>query len=186
MKIYLDLLPQEKKEEIKKRKIFLKVVKQEILFSIPIVSFILILVTINIALGIRLASLEESLSLGSSGKEYKELQSYEDKFSEINSKTSSISKMQKEHLNWLGVFYKINNVIPDNVYLSDLASNNYKISLIGKSKTREELIKFQENIRSEDCFSNINVPLSSLVSKENLEFQIDFEIKPDCLKNKNQ
>jgi Tfp pilus assembly protein PilN len=183
MKIYLDLLPEGKKEEIKKKKIFLKIVYQELLFSVPLIAFILILVTINLALEIRAQGIDESLNLRSSHKEYKELETYESKFSEINAKTSDIFKMQKEHLNWLKMFYKLSDKTPDDVHLSDLATTNYQISLVGKARAREDLLKFQDNLKSEDCFSNVNVPLSSLVSKEDVEFQINFEVKENCLKN---
>jgi len=185
MKIYLDLLPPEKKEEMKKKKMFFKIVYYELLFFVPLAASILILVTINLALGIRIQGMNESINSVNSYKEYEELKTYESKFSEINAKTSNIFKMQKEHLNWLEMFYILNDKIPDNVYLSDLTTIDYQVSAIGKAKTREDLLKFQDNIKSESCFSNVVVPLSSLVSKENVEFQIDFEIKEKCLKKQS-
>ncbi len=50
MKIYLDLLPEEKKEEIKRKKIFLKVIHSELIFAIPMIAFFVILATINFSL----------------------------------------------------------------------------------------------------------------------------------------
>jgi Tfp pilus assembly protein PilN len=184
MKIYLDLLPEEKKKEIRKRKLFLKIIREEILFSVPIFAFFAILATINFSLAIKSQATENSFNSGNSQKEYQELKSYEKKFSDINSKLPNIYKIQKSHLNWLGVFYKISDVTPKNVYISDLTTSDYKISLAGKAKTREDFLAFQANVKSNDCFSDVNVPLSSLVSKENVEFQIDFSVKVDCLKNK--
>ncbi|MDO8529572.1 MAG: PilN domain-containing protein [bacterium] len=184
MKIILDLLPEIKKEKIRKDKIFIRVIRQEIIFSLPIFFFIVILLAINFTQKIIAQGAENNFGMINSQQEYKDLKKYEDKFSEIGAKTSEILKIQKNHLNWLGVFSKLENAIPDNVYISNLATDNYQVSLAGKAKTREDFLKFQENIKSEDCFSNVNIPLSSLVSKENVEFQVDFEIKEDCLKNK--
>lgn len=183
MKIYLNLLPEEKKEEIKRKKIFLKVIRNELIFSIPIVAFFLILFTINFSLEIRMRGMEEGFSAGNSQAESKELESYEEKFSEINSKITAISGIQKNHLNWLGVFHKINDTLEDGIYLSDLATDDWKISLVGKAKTRDNFLKFQENIKGQGCFSDVEAPLSSLVSKENVGFQINFKVKEECLKN---
>jgi len=183
MKIYLNLLPEEKKEEIKRRKTFLKVLHSEVIFSMPIVAFFVILATISFFLKEKSQGMEMIYGLDNSQKEYRELKNYENSFGEINIKINDILKLQKGHNNWAGIFYKLNNAIPENVYLSDLATVDYKISIAGKAKTREDFLKFQEKIKSEECFSDVGVPLSNLVSKENVGFQIDFKVKKDCLKS---
>jgi len=181
MKIYLDLLPEEKKEEIKRKRKFFKIIHNEFLFLIPISAFFLILMTINLSLEMKAKELGASVNSNSSQKDYKELEEYEDKFNQINSKISNISKIQSSHLNWLSIFYKISNNIPENVYISDLVTIDYQVSLAGKAKTRDDFLKMQDNIKSDDCFFNINVPLSSLVSKKDVEFQINFDVKKECL-----
>ena len=184
MRIYLNLLPEEKKEEVAKKRGFLKVIRNEFLFSVSIVSFFSILFVMNICLRIKAQSIDDVFNLDNSQKEYKELESYEQQFKDINSKIMNISRIESSHLNWVNVFYKISNVVPDDVYISDLATADYGISMAGKAKTRDNFLKFQENIKNENCFSDVEVPLSSLVSKENVEFQINFKVKDDCLKNK--
>jgi len=183
MKIYLDLLPEEKKEEMKKKKQFLKVVRNEFLFSIPILAFFLILLIINFSLDMKAKESGASVISDSSQKEYKELEGYEENFNQINAKVSEVFKIQNSHLDWLMVFYKISNKIPDNVYISDLVTVDYQISLAGKAKAREDFLKMQDDIKSDSCFLNVDAPLSSLVSKEDVEFQINFEVKKDCLKS---
>lgn len=184
MKIYLDLLPEERKEEIKRKKLFFQVIRQEMLFTIPVLFFVFILVLVNLLLKTKIEGLDSVFSRGSTQREYVEIKKYEDKFNEINAKTSNILKIQNNHLNWLGFFYKLDKIVPENIYLSDLSTNNYQISLIGRAKTRDDFLKFQDKIKTEDCFSDVNVPLSNLVSKENVDFQIDFKIKDNCLKEK--
>ncbi len=186
MRIYLDLLPEERKKEMEKNKIFLSLIYNEIVFTIPILVFIGILVAINFILVIKAEGVEKISTMGGSQKEYQELQEFENKFSEVNSRTMEVLKVQNKHINWLNVFVRINGAVPENVFISDLASADYQISLAGKAKTREDFLKFQENLKSEACFSNVSAPLSSLVSKKNVQFQINFEVKEDCLKNKIQ
>lgn len=182
MKIYLDLLPEERKEEIRKNKIFFKIIGQEAMLTIPIAAFIIILLITNFCLGIRISGLEENGDTKDSNNEYKILKVYEEKFKEINSQVAEMSSIQRNHLNWTVVFHKLEEAISDNVYLSDFTTDNYKISLAGRAKTRSDFLSFQEKIKSENCFANVNVPLSSLVSRENLDFQMDFEVREECLK----
>ena len=184
MKIYLDLLPEEKKQEIKKKRDFLKIIQNEFLFSIPIIAFFLIILTVNFSLKIRTQAVENNSNTGNSQKDYQELERYQNSFNEINLKTSAMFKIQKDHLNWLNVFRKMNEIVPENVNLSDLVTINYGISLAGKAKTRDDFLKFQEKIKAGSCFSDVEVPLSSLVSKENVEFQINLKVKEECLKNR--
>lgn len=185
MKIYLDLLPAERKEEIKKKKAFKTLIHQEIRLFIPVIFFTAVLLAINFNLKIQLNGLEKSSSIEQSQDEYQELKSYEEKFSDINSKVSAVSNFQSKHLYWSSAFEELSKVIPDGAHITNLATKDYKISLAGKAKTRDDLLAFQERIKSSDCFANVNVPLPNLVSKENVVFQVDLEVKSNCLqKNK--
>lgn len=184
MRIYLDLLPRERKEERRKKKLFWKILRQEFRFIIPVVSFIAVLFATNVNLKIQMDSLGNVYSLENSRGGYRELKIYEEKFSEINSKISSISKFQEYHLHWARVFYELSALVPEGVFVSGLTTKDYQVSLVGKAKTRDDLLSFQEKIKSSGCFTEVDIPLSNLVSKENVDFQIDFKLQKNCLRNK--
>ncbi|MCX6765497.1 MAG: PilN domain-containing protein [Candidatus Moranbacteria bacterium] len=184
MKIYLDLLPEEKKEEIKKKKAFWMIIRQELRFLIPIIVFISILFSINLILKIQSDSWNGIYSLEQSQKEYQELKTYEEEFRQVNSKISSFSRLQEGHLYWSNVFYQLSDLVPEEISINGLITKDYQVSLSGKAKNRNNLLALQEKIQSSECFSNVNVPLSNLVNKENVDFQIDFEVAINCLKNK--
>jgi len=184
MKIYLDLLPEERKEEIKKRKTFYMIIRKELRFFMPIVVFVAFLLAVNWNIKVQLEGLEKIYLLEQSQEEYKELQKYEDKFSDVNFRTSSISKFQDGHLYWSNVFYQLSELTPEGIYVSGIVTKDYTVSLAGKARTRDNLLTFQEKIGSSNCFENLNTPLSNLVSREDVDFQIDFEVKTNCFKNK--
>lgn len=184
MKIYLDLLPEERKKEIKKNKLFGTVIRQESRLLIPLAVFIAVLIAINIILEIQAEGMEKAYSLKQSQEKYIELKTYEGKFKEINMKIANASGLQEGHLYWSEVLYELSTSVPDDVYVVDLSTKDYQIFLTGKAKNRDNLLDFQGRLESSGCFDKINVPLSNLVSKENVSFQMDFEIKKDCLKNK--
>ena len=137
---------------------------------------------INFILKFQLNSLEKNYSLEQSQEKYQELKKYEDRFKQINSKTALLYNIEKDHLYWSKFFYELDKVVPGGISINNISNSGYKLSLTGKSAKRENLLKFQENINASPCFSDANVPLSNLVTKENVNFQIDFKIKEDCLK----
>lgn len=183
MEICINLLPEEKKNKIKRKKRIITIIKQEILFLSAIFFLIVILLDINFILSFQLNSLDKDYSLEQSQSKYQELRNYENKFKQINSKTALLYNIEKDHLYWSNFFYELEKVIPDGISINNISNNGYKITLTGKSAKRENLLKFQENINSSECFSDVNLPLSNLVTKENINFQMDFKIKDVCLKS---
>lgn len=183
MKIYLDLLPEERKEKIIRNKSFSRIIRQEIMMTIPVAAFVFIIFFVIFCLNIKIASIENGVDPKNLSDSYKELKTYEKKFKEVNLKSQEISKIQNNHLNWSILFHKLGEITSEKIYFSDLTTDNYGVSLAGKAKTRDDLLIFQEKLKLENCFSDVNVPLSSLVSKEDLDFQLDFKIKEECLKN---
>lgn len=157
------------------------IIKQEMLFLLAVLFLIVILIDINFILQFQLSSVEKSYSIEQSQSKYQELKNYEDKFKQINSKTALLYNIEMNHLYWSKFFYELDKVIPDGILINDISNSGYKVSLAGKSAKREELLKFQENINATQCFSDVNLPLSNLVNKENANFQIDFKIKDNCL-----
>lgn len=112
------------------------------------------------------------------------LKGYDEEFSMINKQVDEIIKIKNDQLYWSDVLMKINESVSDSIEISSLATKNYSVFLAGKADNRESLIDFKNKLEREGCFSNINLPLSNLVSKENIVFQIDFSIKAECLKKK--
>ena len=182
MRIYLDLLPDSRKEEIKKKKFFKILLGQETRILVPFIFFIAVLVSINFSLKIQLDTLEKADSEDSSQKKYQELRDYEKKFSEINAKARSVSSYQANHIYWSSVINEVTGLFPDRINLTSLVTENYTLSLAGKAKNRDDLLTFQDKLKTSQCFKNVDVPLSNLISKEDVIFKIDIDINKACLK----
>ncbi len=184
MEIILDLLPEDRKEKIRKERIFKKVLSQELRFLLPILFVSATLFVINYSLKMQLQVQEKYYSEGNSQQAFKDLKVYEKKFSEINKLVEKTAAMEAGHLRWSNVFLEISRIFPDTIQASSLVTKDYSATLSGKAKTRDELISFQQKMQSSECFENVEVPLSNLVSREDVTFQMDFDIKPECLKKK--
>lgn len=181
MKIYINLLPDSRKREIIRKKRLKNIIKQEMMFLFPVIIFILILFSINMILKIQNDSVDSIMIMANSKGKYQDLILYEDGFKNINKKVLDINKFQENHLHWFSVIKSLAEIVPSGIYLSDLSTSDYKIFLVGKAREREILIAFQDKMNGFSCFENINVPLSNLVEKSDIDFQMDFDVKKDCL-----
>lgn len=178
--IKLNLTPPSKKEEVRKAGLLSQVFKWETeLFGIFLV-FIAMLISINYILKISAIS-EVPLTSADNNEQYKEIEKYDIESKDMNKIISQIDKIQRGQLNWYSFFEKMNNQFSDAIEMKKIETSDYLVLLTGKAKNRDSLIAFKENLEKENCFSEINLPLSSLVAKEDTEFQIDFKIKKECL-----
>lgn len=185
MRIYLDLLPKQKKNELRRKKIFRRILSDEFLFLLPVVLFILILFNILYLLSFEQKTSSTINSQTQSQDKYQLLTTYENKFKEVNENASLLLKIQDGHLYWSNVLERVSETLPAGIAITDFSTKDYRIFLIGKAKNRDTLLNFKSNLEANACFSDVVVPLSDLVVKDNVDFQMDFSVNSDCLKNKN-
>lgn len=186
MKIYLDLLPQERKQGIRRKKRSRKIISEEILFLFPIVVFIVILSNIYYLVKFQRESAIKLYAQEQAKDQYQELDIYEKKFKDTNDLSVALLKIQENHLHWSNLFEQLSEVTSSDIAIGEISTKNYQIFLLGKAKTRESLLNFKAGLEKNECFSNINVPLSNLVTKEDIDFQMDMSISENCLKNNNE
>jgi Tfp pilus assembly protein PilN len=184
MKIEINLLPQDKKDGIRKAKKFWRVLGWEsVILCMGIILFGFIF-GINYLLNYNLQIISELAGSGIGGEKYQTIDYYEDKFSGINVKLAKISDIYHDQIYWSELFSKLNQTVPRDIEISALSTKEFSVFLSGKARNREDLLSFKDRLVAEDCFLNVNLPLSNLVSKEDVVFQIDLEISEECVKNK--
>lgn len=179
--IKLNLIPSAKKEEIKKAYYFRLVLKWGLEILLIFVVFVAMLISINYILKITLNSNAESV-IAKNYDQYKEIIKYDQEIQNINSQINGTEKIQKGQIHWSKFFEKINGQFSNKIEIKKIIASNYSVLLSGMADNRDDLIQFKGNLEKESCFSEINLPLSNLVEKVNVEFQIDFKIKKECLK----
>lgn len=182
MRIYLDLLPEQKKQEINRKKIFGIILREEILFLLPIVALIFILLNIYYVLILERNSSMAVHATKQSQDKYQQINIYEEKFKQINELDQKLVKIQSGHLQWQGIFQGLSGVMPEGVFISDLSTKDFSVFLVGKARTREDLLDFKNKLEAVECFQDVNVPLSNLVVKNDIDFQIDLKVTENCLR----
>ena len=183
MKIKLNLIPPQRKEEIKKAYWLRLVSRWEIEFVLLLLLFIAVLASMNFILKINIATETDSvLVVGKDSDKYDLISEYDKEIKDISGQVASVKKIQDNQLYWSRLLLKLNEKVFDGIEITDLTTSDYAVVLDGKANTRDDLIAFKDSLVQDQCFSNVELPLSNLVSKDNVEFQISLAIKKECLK----
>ncbi|MFA4818041.1 MAG: PilN domain-containing protein [Parcubacteria group bacterium] len=183
MKIKLNLIPPAKREEIEKAKKVRTVLRWEFGLVFIMVIFLAMLFSISYILQINLNMAENNAGLnGQDVERIKQISDFDAQIKKINVKMSEILKIQSGQLYWTNFFEKLNSSVPVEIIITSIATDNYKAAVSGKARDRDILITFKENLEKSGCFDEVNLPLSSLVARENVDFSIALTIKKECLK----
>jgi Tfp pilus assembly protein PilN len=184
MEIKLNIIPDERKKEIVAINRLRMIWQWEFGFSLVLGIFILLLLSMHYLLTLNLVAQKSEIVSGKGKGDFEKIARFNNDFKVANKQITSNETIQKDQLYWSNMFVKINEIMPDEISVSKLATKNYQILLAGNARTRDDLIRMKDNFSNESCFTDINLPLSSLVSKEDVYFQIEFKIKEECIKNK--
>jgi len=183
MEIKLNLIPAYRKEEINQSRRFGYVLKWEIQMTFILVFLIFMLVALNYTVKTNLqVVVDENMNHSGNVGKYEEMKSYDSLVKNTNAKVFEIDKIQSDQLYWSKFFMRIDRGNLNGLTMDSMVSKDFLVTIAGKAETRDNLISFKEALEKEDCFSEINLPLSNLVSKENVEFKIELKIKPECVK----
>lgn len=185
MKTLLNLLPEEKKDDIQNRlrsrfllwQLFLVFVLEVFYFSMLIGTYFI--------LDFQLKSLQGigQNSVLSSRAEDKRLSEYEKKFQDTNTQIEVTNRIDRSHLYFSNILTLLDTLVPAGITINQMKTNEYVVSLSGRAAKRDDLLLFDKQLKAEEkCVTDVNIPVSNLFSQENIDFQIDFSVKPECLR----
>lgn len=112
------------------------------------------------------------------------------KIRQINKKIATTEIVQADYIPWSRLLIYFSSIIPDNVLITsvsiipDLKNEIWKVKFIGNANDREAFLKLKENMTTEkSILENTQIPLDNLFKKDNIDFQIDFDINKKNLTN---
>lgn len=183
MKTLLNLLPEENKKNILRKthaRFFLW--QLFLLFALEIF-YVSILISTFIVLDFQLQNLKGAgQRVNAEHSSQVTLDTYQKKFKETNTAVETVGKIEENHFFFTQAFLLLDTLVPNGIIIDHLTTKNYTILLTGKASKREDLLAFDAKLKESSCTENINVPISNLFSQENIDFQVDFGIKKECLK----
>lgn len=182
MKIFLNLLPPERKASIERRFYWRFFLGQWFLVALIIMAAAGVLGALYFR--IQLESKQKQVAGASKiTTEHKvEYTKYEEKFEATNRAVRAASGFLTLHTSFSELLRQIELVLPPNTKIEKISTQSYKIFLTGTTDTRDTFLVLQENIKKNSCFESVNAPLSNLFSETNVHFEIDFIVKSECLR----
>lgn len=182
MKILLNLLQEEKRKDIQKR-FYLRFFLWQIFLALALETFYLVtLASIYFTIDFQLQSLQNiGQQYDAVHSEQKTLDTYRKKFKETNVLMETVGKIERYRFSFSGVFFLLDVVLPESVLIDRLTTKEYTVLLAGRAATRDDLLSFESRLKKSECVKNVNVPLSNLFAQENVDFQMDFEMRKECL-----
>ncbi len=181
MKILLNILPEENKKKIQARKRFRFFLWQVFLILMLEFTYVIILGGTFFVLRFELQNITQVGMNRQSEESQSILLSYQQKFREMNTATEMIAKIDAQHFSFEKIFSSLDALVPDGMTIDHLSTKDYTIILSGKAKKREDLLTFENRLKTSSCVEKVNVPISNLFSQDNIDFQVDFDIKNECL-----
>lgn len=90
----------------------------------------------------------------------------------------NIDGIQKEYLPWSDTLALTASLVPTGIELSSFSiqKESAVFKLTGHALSRDDLIILQKNLEESDLFSEIQSPLSNLLLKENINFELSGKI----------
>lgn len=185
MRVLLNLLPEEGRVRIR-RSYYNRFFFWQSLFLLLITVFYLCLLgSIFFILRSERMSVERAdADRTASQVEARELGSYEEKFREVNRIAEQANRFDREHLQWTELFLRLDRSVPKNIAFTSLSTKDYQVFVSGRALARNDFLELEKRLREEACFTDFKVPVSNLFSEKNVDFQIDFSVREECIKGK--
>ena len=102
-----------------------------------------------------------------------------DKIMALNSKIGVLHRIQAENYSWTGLLIKLANLTPQGVAILQFNGQirAKQFNLHGYAKTRDSYLEFRSKLEESDHFSNLDFPLSDILKKEDITFEIKGTLK---------
>jgi Tfp pilus assembly protein PilN len=176
--ITLNLIPPIKKHELRLAQLYL-VIKNLIIFTL----FITVIVGIVLLASKMILQNHFNKMVAESTLTTKYANIFNKDIKEFNRQLNTVETIQKDHVAWTNFFIKFSPLVPDDIGIYNLSLDKDKIVLTGLAKTRDQLLKFKENLENSSLFSEVITPLEDLLKKENVDFHIKAKINLAELEN---
>ena len=167
--ITLNLIAPQQKKEIKNQYLYLSLKRIFILIAI-----FAVFVTVMIK-GAEAVLQQEALKYQQQTNVLKKSQNiYNQQIKDINNSLQALEQIQKNFYPTTNLLLRINELIPEAIYIVSLNYNHPDQTLLmkGKADNRQVLLNFQADIKKIDFIEKVELPLSTILKKEDIDFEL--------------
>ncbi|NTW22070.1 PilN domain-containing protein [Candidatus Falkowbacteria bacterium] len=176
--ITLNLISEQKKKEIKIKHLHLLLKKIDLVVIIFVCLIAILILVAKILLQNTFNTTIDQTTLIT-----KNTQGSASKVRDINNKITSVDQVQTDFIVWTKLLDQLATSTPDDiVFTSVKASSDKNIRITGVAKTRDALIALKNSYEDVVMFDKFDFPLSNMLQKENINFEIVTKFKVESLK----
>ena len=176
--ITLNLIPPKKKKNLRLANSLLIIKNNLILLFFIVVFSSIILLVGKAAIDEHFANIVSQSTLIT---KYAKIFNYEIK--DFNHKVIAAEEIQNKAIPWVQFINILSIQIPNDVTITYLEIKDGKVIMNGNAKSRNDLLQLKNNLENFKILSNINIPIESLLKKENIDFNLKAEYDTVKLKN---
>ncbi|RJQ13909.1 hypothetical protein C4553_02035 [Candidatus Parcubacteria bacterium] len=177
--ITINLLPPEKKKDYRTELNRRLIVFYSVGLLVVLGIFVSLLLSINLYLSIESGTLNEEIATLESLPRNKELRKLELTLRDLSATLANTSAVKKELSPIHGFFNDLAAARPTGVYLLSFSFDRQqlKASLRGFAPTRNEVIRFKENLEKVGWVAGVESPLSNVIRERDINFDFSIDLK---------
>ncbi len=198
--IRLNLLPPRKKEEIKWEKINRILIINETIVVAELIIFIAVLLLARIYLSGEFSRVDKLVAQKKQESEIKEVEKLKSEVKIFNKRLNLTSEIQDRQISWTKILNEFSLITPETVQITSLSvkensqsdsgnkkvkssgvdskdnEEKYHFNLTGYAKTRDDLLKFENNLKNSDYFIDLKSDRSNYLEPRNVNFRYEFDL----------
>jgi Tfp pilus assembly protein PilN len=165
----LNIIPEELKKDNKLMTIYLSTKKLMIIFLLFFIIYAAALFGAKIILRSHYEETDNEANLLT-----KNTENYSKQVGAINAQINAVETIQNNTVFWSYLIEFFSNKLPNGIILKTLQVDKETkiINLSGVAETRDALLLLKSLLEADKTFSDINLPIKSLLEKENISFSI--------------
>jgi len=100
------------------------------------------------------------------------------KIIEVNKTLKKIDRIQANNIDWSKYLYSILSANNDGITISgiDMQKKVKTLIITGRASTRDQLLFFKTKLVAMDFLKNVELPVSALTAKQNIDFSLKAEL----------
>lgn len=182
--IETNLLPDNLKEELKKRSKARRIIIMLIFFVLCTGIFSLVIMNFEQVTSSELEMLKNQITNAKLLPANTELIRKQKELDKLKSLTTNLAKVQADQQYVTPFLSSVLNSVPEGVKMEDVAMDflENKTTLRGNASSRDTLLSLIDNLKKNPTVSRVDNPLSNLVSQTNINFEIEIINNPSEIK----
>jgi len=182
MRISLNILPEEHKRAMRRRKMLFRIsIQIALLFGLFVfLGGILASVLFGMSF-FEKAILPQTAAIEADRSE--EIQKYDDLFLEKNREMKRLQTLFSDERHYTNVFGEMEEARSEGVFIERVSLSGEAGEIAGIAATREDALRFQGDIEGSDCFHSAEIPIDDLTKRERTVFVLTFSIEAECVLN---